>query len=149
MNPARLVGRLTALWLVWSVLSVSAQSGETFTARLSWVPTTVAQRADVAGKGSATATLSGKTLTFSGSFEGLVTPATVARLHRGVAKGARGPAISDLMVTKGTSGTLSGSVPLNTEQIELLKQGRLYIQIHSEKGADEDGSTLWGWLIGK
>jgi hypothetical protein len=111
------------------------------------VPTTVAQRADVTGKGSATASLSGKTLAISGSFEGLAASATAARLHRGVAKGARGPAIFELTITKATSGTISGSVPLSAEQIEQLKQGRLYIQVYAEKGADEEGSALWGWLV--
>ena len=140
---------LIAAGLVWLAVSLTAQSGETFTARLAWVPTTAAQRADVTGKGSATASLSGRTLSISGSFEGLVAPATVARLHRGVAKGARGPAIFDLTLTKATSGTISGSVALTAEQVENLRQGRLYVQIHSEKGADADGSNLWGWLIGK
>jgi hypothetical protein len=149
MTPTRLVGLLMAMFLMWSALPVTAQSGETFAARLAWVPTTVAQRADVTGKGSATASLSGRMLAITGSFEGLATPATAARLHRGVAKGARGPAIFDLMITKGTSGTISGSVSLSTEQVEQLKQGRLYIQVYSQKGADEEGSQLWGWLMGK
>jgi hypothetical protein len=131
------------------VPSLTAQTTETFTARLAWVPTTVAQRADVTGKGSATASLSGRMLSITGSFEGLASPATAVRLHRGVAKGARGPAIGDLTITKGTSGTISGSVTLTAEQVEQLKQGRLYIQVHSEKGADTDGSTLWGWMESK
>ena len=99
---------------------------------------------------AAAATLAGPKLTISGSFEGLVTPVTVVRLHRGVAKGARGPAIGDLVVTKaanGTSGTFSGSVDLNAEQLDGLKQGRLYIQVHSEKGLAPDGSNLWGWFL--
>lgn len=149
MTPLRFACRLTGILLLGFTLPVTAQSGETFNVRLAWVPTTAAQRADVAGKGTATATLSGRTLAINGSFEGLVTPATTARLHRGVAKGARGPSISDLTVTKGTSGTITGSVSLTPEQVEQLKQGRLYIQLYSQKGADEDGSTLWGWLIGK
>ncbi len=86
MRPIRLVGMLTAIWLLSPLLLLSAQGGETFTARLAWVPTTAAQRADVTGKGSATASLSGRTLAITGSFEGLVTPATAARLHRGVAQ---------------------------------------------------------------
>lgn len=149
MKPGQTIGMLTAIFLMWSALPVTAQSGETFAARLAWVPTTAAQRADVTGKGSATASLSGRMLAITGSFEGLATPATAARLHRGVAKGARGPAIFDLMITKGTSGTISGSVSLSTEQVEQLKQGRLYIQVYSQKGADEEGSQLWGWLMGK
>jgi hypothetical protein len=89
-------------------------------------------------------------LTINGSFEGLPAPATAARLHRGVARGARGPALSDLTITtKATSGTISGSAALSAEQVDYLKQGRLYVQVYSEKGADTDGSTLWGWLGGK
>jgi len=139
---------IAAAW-VWLGIPLAAQSGEKFTARLAWVPTTGAQRADVTGKGSATASLSGRTLSITGSFEGLVAPATVARLHRGVAKGARGPwpAIFDLTVTKATSGTISGSVALTAEDVESLRQGRLYVQVHSEKGVAPDGSNLWGWFM--
>ena len=64
------------------------------------------------GKGSATATLSGTKLAISGTFEGLAAPATIARLHRGVAKGARGPMIADLTITKATSGTITGAANL-------------------------------------
>jgi hypothetical protein len=82
-----------------------------------------------------------------GSFEGLGGPATVARLHRGVARGARGAAIADLTITKGTSGMITGSVMLTPEQVESLKQGKLYVQVHSEKGIAPDGSNLWGWFL--
>ena len=122
-----------------------AQSGDKFTARLAWVPTAGAER--VSGKGSAAATLSGRALTITGSFEGLAGPATVARLHEGIAKGARGRAVTDLTVSKATSGTLSGSATLTPEQVESLRQGKLYIQIHGEKGLAPDGANLWGWLL--
>jgi hypothetical protein len=122
-----------------------AQSGDKFTARLAWVPTAGADR--VSGKGSATATLSGRSLTVSGSFEGLGGPATVARLHEGIAKGARGRAVADLTISKATSGTVSGSATLTPEQVEALRQGKLYIQIHGEKGLAPDGANLWGWLL--
>jgi hypothetical protein len=124
----------------------SAQN-DTYTARLGWVPTTAADRPNVTGKGSATATLAGRKLTISGSFEGLAAPATVARLHGGIAKGARGAAIADLMVTQAAAGKLSGSIDLTPQQIESLKQGKLYIQLHTAKGVPPDGSTLWGWLL--
>jgi hypothetical protein len=51
------------------------------------------------------------------------------------------------VVTKATNGTISGGVALNPEQLASLKQGRLYIQVHSEKGVAPDGSNLWGWLL--
>ena len=123
----------------------TAQSGDKYTARLSWVPTAGAER--VSGKGSAAATLSGRALTITGSFEGLGGPATVARLHEGIAKGARGRAVTDLTISKATSGTLSGSATLTPEQVESLRQGKLYIQIHGEKGLAPDGANLWGWLL--
>jgi hypothetical protein len=127
--------------------ALGAQSSDKYTARLAWVPISGANRADVTGKGMATATLSGSKLAITGSFEGLAASATVARLHEGIAKAARGPAIADLVITKGTSGTISGGVALTKEQLESLKQGRLYIQLHSEKGVAPDGSNLWGWFL--
>jgi hypothetical protein len=83
-------------------------------------------------------------LTIMGSFEGLKSPATIAQIHRSVAAGVRGPAILDLTVTKSTSGMVGGSVDLNAEQVESLRKGQLYIQIHSEKAPD---GNLWGWLL--
>lgn len=143
----RALRALVAAALVAAGTALSAQGADKFTARLSWVPISGADRANVTGKGSATATLKGTTLAVTGAFEGLAAPATVARLHQGVAKGARGPAIADLAITKGTSGTITGSADLDAEQLESLKQGRLYVQVHSEKGVAPDGSNLWGWLL--
>jgi len=128
-------------------IPLRAQGTETYTARLGWVPTTPTDRPNVTGKGSATATLAGRKLTISGAFEGLAAPATVARIHRGIAKGARGAAIGDLTVTQAASGKLAGSVDLTPDQLEALKQGKLYIQLHTAKGVAPDGSTLWGWLL--
>jgi hypothetical protein len=126
---------------------LSAQGTETYTARLGWVPTTPTDRPNVTGKGSAAATLTGRKLTISGTFEGLAAPATVARLHRGIAKGARGAAVADLTVTQADAGKLSGAVDLTAEQVEALKQGKLYIQLHTQKGVPPDGRTLWGWFL--
>jgi hypothetical protein len=143
---------LTAMLLVAACAagfgaSITAQGGDKYTARLAWVPIDGQQRANVTGKGSVTATLSGTKLALNGTFEGLAAPATVARLHRGVAKGARGPVIGDLTISKGTNGTITGSFNLAPEQLEALKQGRLYVQVHSEKGVPPDGDNLWGWLL--
>jgi hypothetical protein len=151
---AALSAALVAVLL--SVVVISAQSAEKYSARLGWVPTAgAADRANVTGKGSATATLAGSKLTITGAFEGLAAPATAARLHQGVAKGARGKAIADLTITKAPTGTITGAVDLTREQVDALKQGRLYLQVHSEKGvavdaarpnADTDHSNLWGWF---
>lgn len=124
--------------------ALSAQGGDKYSARLAWVPIAGADR--VTGKGSATATLAGKTLAISGSFEGLGGPATIARLHQGVAKGARGKPVADVTVPKATSGTFSASIALTDEQLEALKQGKLYLQLNGDKGLAPDGANLWGWF---
>jgi len=141
------VAAAAAAGLVWFAVPVIAQSGDTFTARLAWVPTTVRDRANVTGSGSVTARLSGTTLSIDGTFEGLAAPATAARLHEGVALGARGPAFHDLTIARAASGAITGSVTLTSAQIDSLRAGKVYVQVHSEKGTDDDGSNLWGWLL--
>lgn len=123
--------------------TTSAQSGETFKARLSVVPIDSAMKAAIAGSGSVTATLAGNKLTVNGTFEGLKSPATEAHVHVGP-KGIRGPAILDLTISKAASGTISGSLDLTASQVADLKGGRLYVQIHSERAPD---GNLWGWLL--
>ena len=147
MNSRRvMLARLGALLLAGSAaVSLVAQGGDKYTARLAWVPTGGADR--VTGKGTATATLSGKSLAISGSFEGLGGPATIARVHQGVAKGARGKPVADVTVPKSTSGTFSATIPLTDEQIEALKQGKLYLQLNGDKGLVPDGANLWGWFL--
>lgn len=144
-------------FVLLTAAAISAQTGDKYTARLGMVPAQNAnQTAMVAGKGMATAVLAGNRLTINGTFEGLAAPATAARVHLGVAKGARGKAIADLTISKAASGTISGAVTLTPEQLDALKQGRLYVQVHSERGIppeqgkvqpEVDNSNLWGWLL--
>ena len=105
----------------------------------------------VAGIGSATATLSGRKLTVTGSFEKMASAATVAKLGLGLVAGARLDLIHDLTLTKapqgtppGTSGTIAGSIELTPAQVDALKAGKFYIQINSE-GAPN--GHLLGWLL--
>jgi hypothetical protein len=140
------MSRLGILLISVSVVAggiLTAQSPQ-YRARLSVVPLDVAMQATVAGSGSATATLKGATLTITGTFTGLKTPATAVRVHRGPKTAMRGPAIGDLTATANTSGTITGSIELTKEQIGDLAAGRLYIQLHSEKAPE---GNLWGWLF--
>jgi len=123
-----------------------AQDRQTLTARLEWVPITTRDRDNVSGKGSATGTLAGTRLTIAGRFEGLPAPATVARLHQGVAKGARGDAFADLTITRAVEGEISGSVELTPQQVEAFREERLFVQVYTDRGV-EDGSTLRGWFL--
>ena len=144
-----LTHRIAALLVLAAFTApAAAQSGDKYSARLQRIPVANAREgAPITGRGMATATLAGTKLAIAGTFEGLSSPATVARLHRGVAKGARGPALGDLTVSKGPAGTISGTVDLKPEDLADLKMGRLYVQIHSEKGLAPDGTNLWGWFL--
>lgn len=158
MNP-RIRGPVAAFlcFILLASVTVSTQTGDKYTARLGMVPAANgAQQALITGKGAATATLAGNRLTINGTFEGLPAAATAARLHQGIAKGARGKAFADLTITKAASGTITGSVTLTADQVEALKQGKIYLQVHSEKGIapeqgkvdpNVDNSNLWGWLL--
>jgi hypothetical protein len=136
---AAIVGGAVAVAL-WGV-SGAAQS-RTFTTRLSVVPLTIAMQQTVAGQGSVTAVLAGNRLTVEGKFDGLKSPATTARLHI-APRAMRGAAITELTVSKETSGTLKGSVELTDRQREALEKLSLYVQINSEKAPE---GNLWGWL---
>jgi hypothetical protein len=132
----------------WAVVllcgvSLAAQGARTFKTRLAPVPIDVAMQATIAGTGSVTATLSGSRLTITGSFEGLRSAATIAKIRKSPVRGVRGPEVFDLTVAPATSGTISGTFELNPQQLADLQGGRLYVQVHSEKAPD---GNLWGWL---
>jgi hypothetical protein len=80
----------TALVLVCVTgVALSAQATRTFKARLSPVPIDLTMQATVAGSGTATASLAGSKLTVTGTFEGLKSPATIARIHKSPTRGVR------------------------------------------------------------
>ena len=121
---------------------VAAQS-KSYAARLSPVPLTVAMQDVVAGVGSVTAVLVEDQLTVSGTFDGLRSPATIARLHV-APRGIRGPAFADIMVPSVTSGSFKAVVRLSESQRQALDKMSVYMQVHSQKAPD---GNLWGWLI--
>ena len=140
---------ITRLWVIGVVFSclaglASAQSPEAFKVRLTMMPIEVATRGLVTGSGSGSAVLEGRQLTLSGSFTGMRGPATVARVHEGPMKGVRGLALFDLTVPSAPEGMFSGELDLTPEQVESLRQGRLYVQINSVSAPD---GNLWGWLL--
>jgi len=114
-----------------------------FRARLAPVPIDLVMQAAITGRGTATAILTGTKLSVTGTFADLKTPATFAKIHVGP-KGIRGPAILDLTVSKATSGTIAGTFDLTPEQLDALRNSRLYVQLHSEKAPE---GNLWGWLL--
>lgn len=134
---------LAACLVAASLVTISGQARQ-YRTRLSPVALDLAMQATIAGSGSVTATLNGTTLTLTGNYTGLKTASTVARVHRSPRTAMRGPAIGDLKVTPGTSGTISGTLELTKDQVDDLANGRLYVQLHSDKAPD---GNLWGWLL--
>jgi hypothetical protein len=132
-----------AIALLLLPAALDAQNAKSFRARLSPVPIDLTMASTIAGSGSVTATLNGSKLSITGTFEGLKSPATVARLHKGQ-RGVRGEPTLELAVTKATSGTITANLDLTSEQVQDLQQSRLYVQLHSEKAPD---GNLWGWLL--
>ena len=120
-----------------------AQDGARFGGRLSIVPVDFATRASVSGSGEAEAVLEDRTLTVSGTFEGLSSPATAARLHR-APPARRGPAVFALDVTAAASGRVEGEVELDDGQAEALRRGEYYVQIATRNNPDGE---IRGWLL--
>lgn len=140
----RIAVALLALGCVGLGVLGAAQAGQTYKARLTAVAADARTRPALAGSGSVSAVLNGSQLSINGSFDGLLSPATSAELRSGVAAGVRGSLVSDLTISKAGSGTITGSVDLTAPQLESLRKGGFYIEIHSEKAPD---GVLWGWLL--
>jgi CHRD domain-containing protein len=139
--PLAMVGLSVLGFALWS--PPAAAQTKTYGGRLSPVPITVAMQEAVAGRGTVTAVLSDNRLAIEGTFDGLLSPATVARLHL-APRGVRGPAVADIKVPGVTSGSFKAVVELSNAQRQALEKSALYIQIHSEKAPD---GNLWGWLL--
>jgi len=96
------------------------------------------------GMGTVSITLSGTTLTMSGSFSGLTTAASAAHIHGPAAPGINGGILYSLggsVITLGsTAGTISGNVSLIAnpngttfsvaDQLNQLNSGLWYVNIH-------------------
>ena len=128
-------------------LALLAQSAAppptSFRARLSPVPVESSTASQITGLGTVTATLDGSKLTIGGTFQGMKSAATIAQIHMGM-RGVRGPVEFDLTVDKTPSGTVSGTITLTKVQIDTLRRGWYYIQIHAEQAPE---GNLWGWLL--
>ncbi len=139
-----LAGRLACIGVLLAAApGAQAQDGARFGGRLSIVPVDFATRANVSGSGEAEAVLEDRTLTVDGTFEGLSSPATSARLHR-APPARRGPAVFALDVTAAASGRIEGEVDLDDMQVEALHRGEYYVQIATRNNPEGE---IRGWLL--
>jgi hypothetical protein len=133
----------------WSIvllgLAIAAPAGaQQYETRLTAVAYDAAMRANVQGDGDVTADLDGNRLTVKGTFNGLASAATQARLYSGPGIGVPGPAILDLALAGQTDGSIQGSFSLTAAQLAAFKRGHVYVQINSRNAPD---GNLWGWLL--
>jgi hypothetical protein len=126
-----------------AVLAGAQAQPASFRARLTPVPVETSTAASITGSGTITATVDGARMTLTGSFAGMKSAATIAQMHFG-ARGVRGPVEFDLTVDNAPSGTIRGSATLTKAQLDSLRKGWFYVQIHAEKAPD---GNLWGWLL--
>ncbi len=119
-------------------------AAEKYQVYLSPMPFNDATQPIMQGKGTASATLDGDTLSISGSFAGLSGPATKAHLSVSKGPGIPGSALVDLTLVGDVAGKVTGQIKLDPSQLVALRGRRLYIQIDSEKAPS---GHLWGWLL--
>ena len=120
-----------------------AQAGEQFAGRLSRMPVDRATAPAISGGGDARATLAGSELTIVATFAGMSSPATSAHVHRApIAR--RGPVAFTLDVPAAAAGRIEETVTLTGAQLDVLRDGRYYLQIHTR---DNPGGELRGWLL--
>ena len=105
----------------------------------------------IAGRGEATISSDGKTMSVKGSFRGLPSNATEGHILISPIAGVPGKPVFDLNIPKSTSGDISGEFKLTGVQAAALRSGRLYIQLNSEKAPADvpwgPKGTLWGWIF--
>src|SRR5580765_3748247 len=135
---------MKALLIAFALIAqATAPPATSFRGRLSPVPVESSNASKITGSGTVTATLDGLKLTISGTFQGMKSSATIAQVHMG-ARGVRGPVEFDLTVDKSASGSVSGTIAMTKIQIDTLRRGWYYIQIHAEQAPE---GNLWGWLL--
>lgn len=148
-GAGRSMGAISKIGMVAAVFilsAVSATMAQTYEADLGSSAHDAVTKSLMTGRGTAQAVLNGNKLTVSGKFWGFASPATDAHLRSGIAIGVPGPAFSNLTVSPGVDGTLSGTASLSAEQLKALRTGRTYIQINTQKVGEPYG-TVWGWLL--
>ena len=131
-----------ALLLMGLAVPAAAQDAEQFSGRLAVLPVDFAPYQRLSGSGEVQAARSGRLLDGSGGFKGLSSSATAAHVHQ-APPGRRGPPVFTIEVTEARDGRLTGQVDLDGDQVEALRAGELYVQIHTENNPEGE---IRGWL---
>lgn len=127
-----------------AVTFVSAASADTigYTARLTGsreVPKTTSKGT---GKLDASLDTSSKVLSYTLTFDGLTGPATMAHLHGPAPRGQNAGVLVPL--GKDVTSPLTGTATLTDDQIDALKAGKVYVNIHT---AANPGGEIRGQVM--
>ena len=139
--------QITVLLCLVSIIGgtavLRAQGSEQFEGRLSRLPVDRPTAPNVMGAGTVNATLDDHELVLTAKFEGMSSPATAAHIH--VAPVARrGPVLFTVEVPTVKTGEIRDTITLTDGQLEELRDGLYYLQIHTE---GNPGGELRGWLL--
>ena len=135
--------RIVPLAVALLFAAAPAFAAENYQTNIGPTPKNGRQGANVQGRGTVLATLDGNTFKIQGTFAGLSSPATQARLHMGNVMGGTGPAVGPLDIPLAKSGDISGTFTLTPAQVAGLKVGKLYVMLDSQSAPK---GNLWGWF---
>lgn len=128
MRSVRLLSVLAPLALTLAACTMSGSN--TFRTVLNGTnerPTAVV----TGGGGTVTATLRENTLTVEGTFSNLSGAATAAHIHGAVNSEGVAGVLFPLTVPLDRSGAISGTATLTNEQIAQLRDGLMYVNVHT------------------
>ena len=135
--------RIVSLVSVVFFAAAPALAVDNYQTNIGPTPKNGRQGANVQGRGTVLATLDGNIFKIQGTFAGLSSPATQARLHIGNVMGGTGPAIGPLNIPLAKSGDIAGTFTLTPVQVAGLKVGKLYVMLDSQSAPK---GNLWGWF---
>lgn len=83
--------------------------------------------------GNAVVKIEDTSVTVTGDFEGLSGPAVAAHIHGPADKETAAPVLCPLTATAAVSGTLSGSCSFSEDQLQQLRDGQMYVNVHTQQ----------------
>ncbi len=124
------------------VFVATAINAQTYTANLSSAQEVPANASTATGYARIFLDETAGTITFTVVFNGLTSAQTASHIHDG-ARGVNGPIAINLGAVGGTSGTISGSGAITPTQINQLRSGLTYVNVHS---TDLPGGEIRGQI---
>lgn len=130
MNPKYTIRTSIAIALLAFAFPLAA-AAETFTANLTSAQEVPVNASNARGFARIFLNESAGTISYTITFSGLGSNQTASHIHGPAARGVNGPVIIDTGNTGSTGGTLSGTSPITTAQIALMRSQQTYLNVHS------------------